>query len=599
MKSLGKIRHKLKLFKDIVGPYKSLSYFLFFILCLSAIAETLSISSVMPLLYSVMQGSTSPQYSSPMGWANELSEDNRLIVASGFVVGIFFFRSLLTLVREFYVSRFTNSLRHMWSTRLFENFLFGDLHKIRKENYGQVINSIVNEPVFAAKGINALIDTVIAILMIVVIGAFLLWLSFWMTFISFLIVAGGISLIWRLSLKYSENVGKRRILYNQNINHLVAESVTGIRQIKVFSAERLVLNVLDNYVQDLMKMMNRFTLFNITPRSAGEFLIILLIVVSICAAHFIFKKDLAMLLPEATVFTLALIKLFSMSSLFLSKQMEVSTYWSSVTLVNSYMSGRREEQGQDYIEAIPLWHTLSVQDVAFRFQNGPSVLSSISVNLKKGMLVGLVGRSGSGKSTFCDILSRLILPTSGQVFVDGQPLASFSRFAWRQRMGYVSQDPFLFHASIRDNIKLGNPFASDEDVVSAAEAAHADMFINDLPGGYDAIVGLGGLVLSGGQKQRISLAQAFLRRPDILVLDESTSGLDLESESLVLNSLNTEFRDSLVILVTHRLRSLANVDLILFMENGTILESGTFDDLIQLNGLFCALLYGGIDKTQP
>jgi ABC-type multidrug transport system fused ATPase/permease subunit len=213
-------------------------------------------------------------------------------------------------------------------------------------------------------------------------------------------------------------------------------------------------------------------------------------------------------------------------------------------------------------------------------------------------MVGLVGKSGAGKSTLCDILNKLVIPTSGDIFIDDKPLSLISRKAWRQRTGYVSQEPFLFHASVKDNIKIGMPEASDECVYLAAKAAQADAFIYDLPNGYYTLIGMGGVGLSGGQKQRIALAQAFLRRPDVLILDEATSGIDAETETRIFEALRREFSESLIILVTHRLSSLKNADRILFLENGNILESGKFDDLYRRGGVFRDLVDRGVGEPE-
>ena len=583
---------------DVVGPFRLRGYLLFLTLCLSAIAETLSIGSVLPLLNSIVLDPARNDHNRLMGWAMQLSAETRLLFASSLVIVLFLFRSLLILVREYYAAKFTNDLRHMWSTRIFENYVYGDLLEIRKEKQGHVINSMVNEPIYAAKGVQALIDASVAVLMITAIGIFLLWLNFWTTIISLLLVVGGVGILWRISTGYSDNVGKRRVVYNQMINHLIAESVAGIRQIKVYSIESRVWSEMDGYVRALMRMMTWFSLINASPRAVGEFFVMLLIISSLCFGHFVFKQDLASLLPETAVFALALMKLFSMGSLLLSKRMEIATYWPSVKLVHAYSSQLPSEIEEKETTSPVLSDRLSIRDVSFNFSSGPSILSGLSLELVKGQVVGLVGKSGSGKSTLCDILNKLIIPTSGDIYADDKPLSSISRKAWRQRTGYVSQEPFLFHASVKDNIKIGMPEASDESAYLAAKAAQADTFINDLPNGYDTLIGMGGVGLSGGQKQRIALAQAFLRRPDVLVLDEATSGLDAETETRVFEALRREFADSLIILVTHRLSSLKNADRILYLENGNILESGTYDDLYLRGGVFRDLVDKGLGASE-
>lgn len=593
MKVWEQIRQGLQSWKNVVGPYSRRGYLLFLLLCLSAIAETLSIGSVLPLLNSIIQNPTADEHGRLMGWAREMSTETRLVVASGMVVGLFLFRSALTLVREYFAAEFTNGLRHMWSTRIFENYVYGELLEIRKEKQGHVINSMVNEPIYAAKGVQALIDASVAILVVAAIGVFLLWLNFWITVTSLFIVGVGIGLLWRFSTTYSENVGKRRVAYNQLINHLIAESVTGIRQIKVFSAESRVWKEMNSYVRSLMEMMTRFSVFNAAPKAVGEFLVILLIVSALCVGHFVFQKDLTLLLPETAVFALALMKLFSMGSLILAKRMEVATYWPSVKLVHEHASQLPAEFQEQESTSPALSGKLSIRDISFNFQGGPFVLSDLSIELVKGQVIGLVGKSGAGKSTLCDILTKLVMPTTGDIYIDDQALSSIGRSAWRKRVGYVSQEPFLFHASVKDNIKIGMPDASDESVIRAAKAAQADEFIMALPHGYGTLVGAGGVGLSGGQKQRLALAQAFLRRPDLLVLDEATSGLDSETETEVFKALRQAFSESLVILVTHRLSSLKSADQILFLEGGRIIEFGSFEELYQDGGAFRALLDRG------
>lgn len=598
MKVWGQFLQGLRSWQGVVGPYRRRGYLLFLLLCLSAIAETLSIGSMLPLLTAIIQDPTGSDHGRLMGWAKGMPADTRLLVASVLVVGLFLFRSILTLTREYYAAHFTNGLRHMWSTRIFENYVYGDLLEIRKEKQGHVINSMINEPIYAAKGVNAVIDALVAMLVVAAVGILLMWLNFWVTVTSLLLVGGGIGLLWRLSTAYSESVGKSRVAYNQMINHLIAESVTGVRQIKIFSAESRAWKEMDGYVRSLMRMMTRFSLFSAAPKAVGEFFVTLLIISALCVGHFVFHKDLALLLPEMAVFALALMKLFSMGSLLLSKRMEVATYWPSVNLVHTHASQRPAERDDHESAPVALSDRLSLRNVSFDFMDGPSVLSGLSLELVKGQVVGLVGKSGAGKSTVCDILTKLVVPTSGDIYVDGQPLSLISRPAWRRRMGYVSQDPFLFHASVKDNIKIGMPDASDEDVIRAAKAAQADAFIAALPDGYDTLVGVGGVGLSGGQRQRVALAQAFLRRPDVLVLDEATSGLDTETEARVFDSLRQDFYESLVILVTHRLSSLKHADLILFLEGGTILESGTFEDLYQRGGAFRALVDWGLGAPE-
>jgi ABC-type multidrug transport system fused ATPase/permease subunit len=200
--------------------------------------------------------------------------------------------------------------------------------------------------------------------------------------------------------------------------------------------------------------------------------------------------------------------------------------------------------------------------------------------------VALVGSSGSGKSTLADLLMRFYEPTSGQILLDGQPIQSYRIASLRRHIGVVAQTTFLFNDSVRNNIAYGMPHATDAQIEAAARAAHAHDFILQLPEGYDTYIGDSGALLSGGQRQRISIARAILSEPDILIFDEATSALDTESEALVQQALDTLLSGRTALVIAHRLSTVRHADLIVVLEQGRIVETGTHDQLINLHGRY-------------
>lgn len=232
---------------------------------------------------------------------------------------------------------------------------------------------------------------------------------------------------------------------------------------------------------------------------------------------------------------------------------------------------------------------IGMSSVAFKYGDGPDVLRGINIQIPAGETHAFIGATGAGKSTVLRLLLRFYDPTSGVVTIDGQHIKSLSYESLRGAFGYVAQDVFLFHGTVRENIGYGRPSASSEEIEQAAKAAEAHEFITTLPDGYDTIVGERGQKLSGGQRQRLSLARAILRDPSILILDEATSAVDNETEAAIQRSLASVTKGRTSIIIAHRLSSVVDADKIWVLEAGQVSESGTHQELLKSGGLYSAL----------
>jgi ABC-type multidrug transport system fused ATPase/permease subunit len=226
---------------------------------------------------------------------------------------------------------------------------------------------------------------------------------------------------------------------------------------------------------------------------------------------------------------------------------------------------------------------ISFNDVRFSYPGHPETLKGVSLSIHKGRMTALVGRSGSGKTTFLDLLMGFHFPDAGDVLVDGVSLRDLDVASWRRRLGFVPQDPFLFHASIRENLLWANESASGAELRRACAAANATEFIDELPQGMDTVVGDRGVRLSGGQRQRVAMARALLRRPELLILDEATSALDSQSELLIQRSVEALSGDVTVIAVAHRLSTIQKSEMIYVLDQGRIAESGSFERLMRID----------------
>jgi len=233
----------------------------------------------------------------------------------------------------------------------------------------------------------------------------------------------------------------------------------------------------------------------------------------------------------------------------------------------------------------PVSTSIELRDVSFSYRavDGRSILANIDLVVPSGTTTAIVGPSGSGKSTTADLLIGLLAPDTGAVLLDGVELTDDARPRWRQRVSYVSQDIFLFHATVRENLLVANPDATVDELWEALDAAAAG-FVRDLPDGIDTVLGDRGATLSGGERQRVALARALLRAPDLLVLDEATSQLDAVNEAKVQEAIKGLQGRVTLVVIAHRLATVRDADAIHVFDSGSIVESGTWEELCSTPG---------------
>ncbi len=253
--------------------------------------------------------------------------------------------------------------------------------------------------------------------------------------------------------------------------------------------------------------------------------------------------------------------------------------------IDKMLAVEKESDGKTELKEIK--KDIVLKNVSFRYESTKEdALENINLAVKKGEVIALVGKSGAGKTTFVDLLSRFHSPTGGSVLIDGIDISTVSLRSLREITGIVSQDIILFNDTARANIAYGRKGATEKEIINAAKAAFAHDFILELPKGYDTVIGERGIRLSGGQKQRLSIARAILKNPPILILDEATSSLDTASEMMVQKALETLMEGRTTFVIAHRLSTIRRADRIIVLDRGRIVESGAHDELLALNGLY-------------
>ncbi len=377
-----------------------------------------------------------------------------------------------------------------------------------------------------------------------------------------------------------------------DLNSRLIETLQGIRIIKAFTAERAEMERFaainqDYYKANIRTVKRREALAGITDMiSMAGGLVVLEV-----GGRAVLQGELS---PGTVVFFLAaLLSLYEpikrLSRLHSINQQALSAAKRVAGILGTEPSVREAPDAQP----LPPFHSeIRFEEVRFRYPAAAGsgderwVLQGVNLTVKQGEVVAVVGSSGSGKTTLVNLLLRLYDPVSGRITVDGTDLRSVTLDSLRRQIGLVTQDPFLFHDSIRTNIAFGRPEALLEEVIEAARAANADAFIRRLPAGYDSQVGDLGQKLSGGERQRIAIARALLKNPPILVLDEATSQLDSASEQMVQEALDRLMKGRTVFVIAHRFSTIRQADRIVVLDQGKIAETGRHEELMRGSALY-------------
>lgn len=244
------------------------------------------------------------------------------------------------------------------------------------------------------------------------------------------------------------------------------------------------------------------------------------------------------------------------------------------------------EDGEIVLDKNSVKGHYQLQNVDFKYRTSDIIIRNLSLEILPGQTVGIVGSTGAGKSSMIKLLLRMYDVTSGSILLDGRDIRDYRLDSLTQATGFVSQDVYLFHGTVKENIRYGSFDATEEQVIEAAKLAEVHEFVSELPQAYDTVVGERGMKLSGGQRQRISLARAILKNPPTLILDEATSAVDNETESAIQRSLMTISKNRTTIIIAHRLSTIRHADVIFVLDKGEIAEQGTHQDLIEKNGIY-------------
>lgn len=393
-----------------------------------------------------------------------------------------------------------------------------------------------------------------------------------------------------LSSKVSYHLGKGRATASAEQTVITSEFLTGIRHIVTFGAAKEWLERFRRENRTFSQLYAKDLLWLAVPKSLMEFSAVALLLGLLLFLQLRGSQSLAATLPQLGVFAIALVQILPAITSFGRMRMELLGTLPEAELVYQSLTGPmpRRKDGTEVLQSFE--RAIVFENVSFAYEERDILLNGVNLTIEKGKVTAIVGSSGVGKTTLINLILGLFEPMSGGITIDGVLLQEYKLQSWLSKIGFVSQDPFIYHSSVADNIFFGRNGHSIESVIKAAKIANAHGFISELPDAYDTIVGERGMKLSGGQQQRIAIARAILDDPEVLILDEATSSLDSISEKLVQEAIDNVSRNRTVVIIAHRFSTIRYADKIVVLHEGRVVEEGSHQELMGRPGYYSHLI---------
>jgi ATP-binding cassette, subfamily B, bacterial MsbA len=596
MKKYSRIFNYLKAYKGKIVLY-------FISTLLSIVFSIVSLGMLMPFFDLIFKGEDAgavPTIDSPVttyirsiliSWVGDLNPKGALGFICVIIVFSIFFKNLFLYISNNILIPIKNKIINTVRSELYDKILRLPIGYFTEKRKGDLISRITNDVAeVEASLVGALEGWVRDPLTILLNFIVLFYISPQLTIAILICIPLVGFILGRISRSLKKQSSEAAILLGESLS-VLDETLNGLRVIKAFNIELLLRKRFGKINDDLYEAKNKINRRRDLASPASEFLGVLVFVgILWFGGQMVLSKALS-LSPSMFIGYLAMFyniinPVKTLSTSFSNMQKGSSAIVRIEEILKTQITVDDNPEGK---QLASFNSTIEFKNARFAYEDAV-ILDNINVTIGKGKTIALVGSSGAGKSTLADLVPRFHDVTGGEVLIDGVNIKKYALHSVRSLMSIVTQEPILFNDTIANNIALGNPSATKEEIIHAAKIANAHDFIITKELGYDSNIGDRGSKLSGGERQRLTIARAVLKNPPILILDEATSSLDTESERLVQDAINHLMEDRTSIVIAHRLSTVRHADEILVLQKGKIAERGTHDELLAANGIYKKLV---------
>ena len=532
----------------------------------------------------------SPPFHTGLGWFDQWilgvseSATSRLYRVSALILTATWIRSGFNYLTQVYTELTQQRLVDRLRKQIFEQLQALSLGYFSKTHSGELLNTLTSEigRLQAAFGLLSFIITRSLTLSVYIFLMFRLsWQLSIVSLTLFALLVMGMSRLMAQIRKSSVGVSSS----NGRFTATAMEFINGIRTVQAFATQDFERRRFYKASGDVLEASMKATKGYALVRPLAEALATTVLIGMIILALTLFVTNGIMQTATLLTFLFILFRLVPALHEINGSRAAMSGFWGSLNNIRELLETENKPYLVNGHRPFPgLRQAITFQSVDFGYDPDQLVLNNINLTIKQGEMTALVGASGAGKTTLVDLIPRFYDPTNGGILIDGVDLREFQINSLRQRFAIVSQDTFIFNTNVRENIAYGSEGATEADIIEVAKLANALEFIQEMPEGFDTRLGDRGVRLSGGQRQRIAIARAILRNPEILILDEATSALDSISERLIQASLEKLAEGRTVIAIAHRLSTIIRADKIVVMEQGHIVEEGSYQELLNQRG---------------